>query len=64
MSRYADRIKVVCEDKMCFPVHPETLEALACSCYDAYALSDPENGPIETISHTEWLRRKHNAINR
>lgn len=58
MSYYEGKIKVVGTDKMCFPADPNTLEALSTGCYDAYVYSDPEVGPIETISHGEWLTRK------
>ena len=55
---YAGKIKVVCADMMCFPVDPQTLEALACSSYDPYAISDPDPEPVETIGYFEWLKRK------
>ena len=55
---YKDRIKVVGPDRMCFPAHPGTLEALACGCYDAHALSDPDPEPLETIGLDEWNRRR------
>ena len=55
MNRYTNRIKVVCDDLMCFPVLPETYEPTGVSCYDAYALTDPDPEPIETISYSEWL---------
>jgi hypothetical protein len=58
MGYYKDRVKVVCPDLMCFPAHPKTLEAEACSCYDAYALTDPDSEPVETISLSEWQRRR------
>jgi hypothetical protein len=54
---YENKIKVVCEDMMCFPVNPITLEATAISCYDPWAWSDPETSPMETITHAEWLNR-------
>ena len=53
---YKGKVKVVCDDLMCFPVDPVTLEPLACSYYDAYAISDPDPEPIKTISYGEWLR--------
>ena len=56
---YAGKIKVVCENLMCFPSHPKTLEALGSSCYDPWAWSDPDPEPVETISIAEWYRRKH-----
>jgi hypothetical protein len=59
---YKGKIKVVAGDKMCFPVNPETLEPLACSLYDPYAWSDPEWGPIETISIEEYRRRKDQKV--
>lgn len=58
-SFYAGMIKVVCSDLMCFPVNPISLEATACSCYDPWALSDPDSIPVETISYSEWLDRKN-----
>lgn len=57
MNYWTGRIKVVSENLMCFAVDPTTLEAVTCSTYDPYAWKDPEVGPIETISHAEWLRR-------
>ena len=61
-NRYTNRVKVVCGDLMCFPVLPETYEPTGVSCYDAYALSDPDPVPIETISYNEWLHIR-NQIN-
>lgn len=55
---YTDKIKVICTDLQCFPVHAKTLEPLACGCYDPWAITDPEHDPIETISHSEWCRRR------
>lgn len=55
---YANRIKVVGVDLMCFPVHPKTLEPQACECYDPYAISDPDPEPLETIGVAEWQRRR------
>ncbi len=55
MGYYAGKIKVVCDDLMCFPVDPVTLEALACSYYDAYAITDPDREPVKTIGYFEWL---------
>jgi hypothetical protein len=60
---YAGKIKVVCEDRRCFPVDPKTMEALSTGCYDAYAFTDPDPEPVETISFTTWIRRK-NALSR
>ena len=58
MSAYYDgKVKVICEGLMCFPADPKTLEALATSCYDAYAISDPDTAPVETISCGEWQVR-------
>lgn len=37
---------------------PETLDPLACSSYDPYALTDPDPCPVETISSSEWNRRR------
>lgn len=58
MGYYTGKIKVRCEDRMCFAVNPKTLEPLACSTYDAYAFSDPDREPLETIDYGEWCRRK------
>jgi len=58
MSRYEGRIKVVGVDLMCFAADPETLDPLTVSCYDAYALTDPEPGPVQTISIAEWHQRR------
>ena len=55
---YKQKIKVVCNDLMCFPVDPNTLEATSCSVYDPYAMTDPDPEPVETISHNEWIKRK------
>lgn len=57
--RYVGKVKVVGEDMMCFPADPKTLDPLGCSCYDAYARSDPEVGPVETISVGEWSTRRN-----
>lgn len=64
MGRYAGKIKVVGPDLMCFPVNPETLEATGGSCYDAYAITDPETEPAETISFGTWCRRLNDKWNR
>lgn len=60
MSYYEGKIKVVGEDKMCFPVDPVTLEPLATSCYDPYPLS-PRNmdGAVEIIGVDEWSIRRN-----
>ena len=55
---YTGKIKVVGEDRMCFPADPLTLQALSCGCYDPFALSDPDPEPLETISLGEWSRRR------
>lgn len=55
---YANHIKVVGVDLMCFPAHPKTLEPRSCGCYDPYAFSDPDPEPIETIGVAEWQRRR------
>ena len=54
---YAGKIKVVCEDLMCFPVRVSDLEPTSCSTYDQWALSDPDHEPVETISVSEWNLR-------
>ena len=59
MSRYTGKIKVVGVDMLCFPADPVTLRALGTECYDPYAWSDPENGPVETIDATEWNVRRN-----
>jgi hypothetical protein len=55
VSYYTGKIKVVCADMMCFPVCPRTLEPMATSTYDPWAISDPEVGPLETISFSEYI---------
>jgi hypothetical protein len=55
---YSGKIKVICNDLMCFPVNPTTLEPLSCESYDAYAITDPDSEPVETISHSEWCKRR------
>ena len=55
---YTGKIKVVGEDRVCFPADPITLQALSCGCYDPFALSDPDPEPLETISLGEWSRRR------
>ena len=57
MSYYTSRIKVVGEDKMCFPVNARTLEAESCGSYDPHAWCDPDPGPLETIGVAEWQMR-------
>lgn len=59
MSYYAGKIKVICEDNMCFAAHPVTLEPLSCSTYDLYAWSDPDPDPIETLHFLEWQCRRN-----
>lgn len=60
---YKDKIKVVADDKMCFPVDPKTLEPVTSSIYDPYAWSDPDPEPLETITISELYRRQ-DAIRR
>ena len=57
-SYYKGKIKVICADLMCFPVQVGTLEPLGSSVYDAYAITDPDPEPVETISHSEWVLRR------
>ena len=57
MSYYTSRIKVVGEDKMCFPVNARTLEAESCGSYDPHAWCDPDPAPLETLDVAEWQRR-------
>jgi hypothetical protein len=61
MSRYEGKIKVVGVDRMCFPIDPVTLEPTGASSYDAYAISDPDKTPNETISIGEWYKRLRKA---
>jgi hypothetical protein len=58
MSYWQGRIKVVGNDMICFPAHPQTLEPLACGTYDPHAWSDPDPEPVETITINEWQLRK------
>ncbi len=55
---YTGKIKVVCDDLMCFPVDPKTFEAISCGSYDAYAITDPDPEPLETIGTGEWYSRR------
>ena len=55
---YTGKIKVVGYDFMCFPVRASDLEPLSCGCYDPYALIDPDPEPLETISISEWNKRR------
>ena len=57
-GHYKGKIKVVCDDLMCFPVDPKTLEATGCTCYDLWAWSDLDPEPVETISYSSYLGRK------
>ena len=57
-SIYKGNIKVVAEDLMCFPVAVGSLAPLSCGVYDPYALSDPDPTPVETVSISEWQRRR------
>ncbi len=52
-------VNVVCEGLMCFPARQDTLEALRTTCYDPWALTDPNPKYAETLSHGEYLRRKY-----
>lgn len=58
MSIYEGKIKVVGADRMCFPVDPKTLEALATECFDPYPNLQGQ-GAKEIISYSEWLRRRN-----
>jgi hypothetical protein len=62
VSYYEGKVKVVGNDLMCFPADPKTLEPLACSTYDAWARSDPDHDPIETIGFSEWLHRREECL--
>lgn len=55
MSDYGGKVKVVNEDRMCFPADPVTLEPLRCSVYDAWAWNEPD--AHEIISAADWSRR-------
>jgi hypothetical protein len=55
MSRYAGKIKVVNEDRQCFPADPVTLEAESISQYDAQPYDQPD--AVEVIHLSEWLQR-------
>jgi len=57
-GRYFGKVKVVCDDMMCFAARLGDLEPVSCSTYDPYALSDPDTEPRETISLSEWYRRR------
>jgi len=59
---YTGKIKVVCGDLMCFPVHAKTLEPLSCGCYDPYAWSDPDPEPISTIGIGEWQDKRFRLL--
>ena len=52
------RILVASSNFMCWPVDAETLEALACSHYDPWVWIDPRPNFTETITESEWLKRK------
>jgi len=52
---YSGKIKVVCPDKMCFPVDPQTLDALSTGCYDPYPYQ--EEDALEVISVGVWNAR-------
>ncbi len=57
-SRYAGLIKVVNEDKLCFPADPITLDPVGCSIYDAWAFIEAD--AKEVISVSEWNVRRNN----
>jgi hypothetical protein len=60
MSYYEGKIKVVGEDKMCFPVDPITLEPLAASSYETDPLSRRNmDGAVEIISVDELTTRRN-----
>ena len=54
----SNRINVVCNGMMCYPVDAETLEALRTTCYDPWAISDPKPDYKETIGEAELYRRR------
>ncbi len=56
MSDYRGKVKVVNEDRMCFPADPVTLEPLRCSVYDVWAWNEPD--AHEIISAAEWNSRR------
>ena len=53
-----DRILVISNTFMCWPVDAVTLESLACSSYDPWVWFDSQPDFIEKITEGEWLRRK------
>ena len=61
MSIYEGKIKVVGADKLCFPVHPRTLEPLSTGGYDPYPHL-PGQGAIEVISFSEWQSRRNRQL--
>lgn len=48
---------VRCEDKMCFPINPITLDPVGVSCYDPWCFSDPKP---DTIYHefSYWSNKR------
>jgi hypothetical protein len=57
MSYYSGKLKVVGEDRLCFPADPVTLEPLRDSVYDAWAWDEPD--AHEVISAAEWNLRRN-----
>lgn len=56
------QLYVRCMDKMVFPIHKKTLEALSCSTYDAYCFSASDN-EIEYIDYLDWLGLRNSRRN-
>lgn len=53
-----DRELIVrCLDGMCFPVDRVTLEPKRCSCYDAYAFSDPRKD-CDYMEFGDWTAQR------
>lgn len=56
-------VYVRCEDRMVFPINPETLEPTGCSRYDPYCYSDPMPD-VDYIGHAEWRLLRANRPRR
>lgn len=54
-NRYPGCLLVICEGRMVFPVDPVTLEPLACTCYDHWCLSEPDQQP--RMGYAEWSEK-------
>lgn len=49
---------VRCVDRMVFRVDRKTLNAMNCSCYDAYCYSDPRSD-VDYIEHSDWVIQRN-----